>query len=249
VINRLEVLPQALFERVVGLPDDGEITQFVRQELDRDPRVGAEAIMLRVTDARVLLWGEVSSPYEKRMAERIARGVIGVLHVENQLQVGGEQDSDENIHRNVADALSTDALLHGQQVDVMVHQGNVTLRGELKDFTSKAQIARLAERVRGVRSVINETKVAAAARLGDDVITGLVAGRLKASPTLRSVANRIQVQTAGGVVTLTGSVETAAQRAEAGRAAFLTDGVRSVDNQLEIVARFIIERPPGKDGQ
>jgi osmotically-inducible protein OsmY len=38
-------------------------------------------------------------------------------------------------------------------------------------------------------------------------------------------------------VTLTGNVDAWAQRLEAGRAAFFTDGVRSVDNQLRVVGK------------
>jgi osmotically-inducible protein OsmY len=237
VDNQLQVLPQAILEHVVGRLNDQEIAHFVRQELDQDPRVGGQGILLDVTVGKVVLRGEVPSLFEKQMAERIARRVVGVQQVENHLQVAGDSRDDETICCELTAALSSDAVLQGQQVQVVVRDGRVTLRGEVEDFTSKAQAARLAGRVRGVRAVDNETKVSAAARLSDDAVTQLVADRLRANAIVREFADRIQVRTAGGVVTLSGEVPTAALRTEAARAALLTDGVLSVDNQLRVLDR------------
>ena len=48
------------------------------------------------------------------------------------------------------------------------------------------------------------------------------------------VAGKITVAVRGGIATLVGQVDTWAQYSEAARIAFLTGGVRRVDNQLSV---------------
>ena len=234
VDNQIVVVPQAIVAEAGVRLTDAEVSKSVRQELVQDPRVAADGISVKVTAGSVTLAGTVSSLSQKQIAERITRRVIGVLRVDNQLQVITRKRPDAEIHRDIAAAFSSDATLRGQQVGIAVRDGQVTLVGELKDFTSKAQAARLAARVQNVHSVINETRVTASARLPDSAITTLVTDRLKSNATVRDVADRIRVETAGGAVTLSGNVKTWSQYAEASRAASLTDGVRTVTNQLKV---------------
>jgi osmotically-inducible protein OsmY len=66
----------------------------------------------------------------------------------------------------------------------------------------------------------------------DAAITSTIESKLAANPQTNNF--EIDVDTQNGEVRLTGLVETEAERSEAERLAKQTDGVRSVDNQIEL---------------
>jgi len=68
--------------------------------------------------------------------------------------------------------------------------------------------------------------------VNDTTITNTVKSKLAADP--ETSALRINIDTSNGVVTLSGSVPTAAEKAEAERTARNTQGVRQVVNNLTI---------------
>lgn len=71
--------------------------------------------------------------------------------------------------------------------------------------------------------------------LRDAALTAAVKGRLAADPEVDALA--IDVDTVDGVVTLSGKVDSAAQRDEAAELARGTDGVREVVNRIEVGPR------------
>jgi osmotically-inducible protein OsmY len=226
VLSRYRV--EQLSKKVAGV-------KGVRNQIQKnDPRVLAADITVAAQDRCVTLHGSVPSLHEKQLAQRIVRSVIGVVRIDNHLNVIGEDRADGEIQSDIEASFASDSLLHGQRVKVSVHQGVAILSGEVQDFSSKFQAFRVASGVRGVRAITNETRVSPAARIGDDAISRLVVSRLRANAVTRSVADRINVRTEDGVVELTGEVATWSHRAEAGNAARFTDGVRRVDNQLTV---------------
>ncbi len=70
--------------------------------------------------------------------------------------------------------------------------------------------------------------------LSDTAITTKIKSKLAATQGLTTF--EIHVKTENGVVTLTGSVDTAEQRDLAGKTASGTDGVKGVDNQLVVAS-------------
>ena len=82
-----------------------------------------------------------------------------------------------------------------------------------------------------VREGMNE----AGAKLDDATITTKVKSGIIAEPGLDAMD--INVNTAGGVVTLLGTVDSSERRARAEQIARNTEGVKSVDNQLNIQAK------------
>ena len=174
----------------------------------------------------------VASMFEKQMAERIATGLVGVSRVENLLEVVTAKRSDRDIQSDVQFNLASDAMLAGQGISVAVENAEVTLAGDVADFTSKARAPLLAGRVRGVRSVVNLVKVRWSKSFGDGALRDRIAERLAANWATRPVAARISIQVHSGVATLTGSVDRWMQRVEAERVASYSDGVRGVVNHL-----------------
>jgi len=69
-------------------------------------------------------------------------------------------------------------------------------------------------------------------QLDDASITAAIKAKFAADDDV--AAHNIDVDTVNGVVTLTGVVDSAAEKAEAGQIAADTDGVRRVTNNLQI---------------
>jgi hypothetical protein len=66
---------------------DGRITEDVNDRLTDDPYLDASDIQVSVKDNEVTLAGLVATRQDKRRAEDLADGVLGVTHVQNNLRV------------------------------------------------------------------------------------------------------------------------------------------------------------------
>ena len=73
---------------------------------------------------------------------------------------------DERILEDVSDRLTDDAMVDAAQITVAVKQGEVTLTGTVRDRDQKRRAEDLAERVSGVKDVINALRIAAAGKSG-----------------------------------------------------------------------------------
>ena len=66
---------------------NGELTQYVQDELYWDPKVDSFAIAVSADDGKITLRGTVGSFREKREAKKAAKRVYGVKSVDNKLEV------------------------------------------------------------------------------------------------------------------------------------------------------------------
>jgi osmotically-inducible protein OsmY len=67
-----------------------------------------------------------------------------------------DQPSDDAIFDKVRIKLAGDAEVKGNQLTVVVKDGAVTLRGKVESERGKNRAARLARKVKGVKTVANE---------------------------------------------------------------------------------------------
>ena len=74
--------------------------------------------------------------------------------------------SDERILEDVSDRLTGDAMVDASDITVDVRQGEVTFAGTVSDRDQKRRAEDIAERISGVKDVINELRIAAAGRSG-----------------------------------------------------------------------------------
>lgn len=158
-------------------------------------------------------------------------------------------ETDAGITTKVKAKLAADDTVKAYQIDVDTREKIVTLKGTVETDAAKTQAARLARETEGVASVVDSivvspknagaatsdverTAATVANATGDAAVTAAVKAKLLADPDTAGL--RIDVDTVNGVVTLTGSVKTAAEVAEAGRLARDTTGVSSVTNRLTV---------------
>lgn len=142
-----------------------------------------------------------------------------------------------------------DPDVSGMAVDVDTDQGVVTLQGDVDSEAARRRAIALARNTDGVREVVDKLSVStdaagrtaagrgdtanAAARLDDGWITTKIQAKYFLDPDVKGRA--VNVETANGVVTLTGTLESDAAKKSAELTAVQTEGVRRVINRLEVV--------------
>lgn len=70
---------------------DGEIRELILRELQAQPNLDADSIVVDVADGRVTLSGRIGTDAETSIAEHIVTDVVGVEKLDNQLVVDETQ--------------------------------------------------------------------------------------------------------------------------------------------------------------
>lgn len=143
------------------------------------------------------------------------------------------QATETEIRQAVMEHLAADARVSIENVEVLVSDGQVILRGSVPSYRSKWAAAEAAGRVRGVFGVDNEIEVRVPAPTGDDHIANDIRSSLMRDVDLDSAGINVQVHQ--GRVRLMGTVPTSWARLRAEEDARWTRGVVAVTNELAVV--------------
>ena len=211
---------------------DQALRTDVGRELEWDSRVNAANIGVAVSERVVTLTGHARSYAEKVAAERAAHRVAGVLDVANDIAVlAGDamERTDTELAKAVRQTLEWDVLVPDQRIASTVTDGCVTLEGTV-DVLRECQDAERAVRgLTGVRDVRNKLVVA---RRDTDPAAVCRAIEEALARHARHEAAHIDVKIEDGVVTLTGTVDSwAEKRAVLGLVSHMP-GVRAVHDRL-----------------
>lgn len=143
--------------------------------------------------------------------------------------------SDElNLRQRVVDELEFDPALNAAHIGVAVRGGVVTLTGHVETFAEKFAAERAVRRVKGVTAVAQEIEVHLPddKKTADDEIAQRAVRILQWDVAVPSGSIAVKVE--HGVVTLTGSVHWAFQRAEAEYDVRKLSGVKGVVNSITV---------------
>ncbi len=205
-----------------------------------------EHIKISSKDGVVTLSGSVGDASHKPMAQDVAAALPGVTSVDNQITVDGEQpaaNSDTWLSMKVKSALLFHRNVSATATEVELKDGNVTLKGEANSEAQKELTTEYAKDVDGVKSVNNEMTVATTPpkpdettgkKIDDASITAEVKGSLLSHHST-SVLNT-KVTTTEGVVTVGGTAKNDAEKALVTKLVMDINGVKSVVNNMTIVA-------------
>jgi osmotically-inducible protein OsmY len=209
---------------------DLQTRDAVLHELEADPRLDAGAIGVSAAQGAVTLSGFVETYAEKLAAERAAKRIRGVRAVANDLQVRVRlARADDEIARDAARALELRSTVP-PGVQATVHQGHVTLTGDVKWYFQREAAENAIRYIPGVIQVLNHIQVIPATSTDD------VCRRISESLDRQAGLNAryVNVDVDGSIATLTGHVSSWNERLVVERAAADAPGISRVDNRLEI---------------
>ena len=242
---------------------DPWLTMKVKTSLLTTDGVDGLDINVDTTDARVTLHGTASTAAEKAKAESVAKQVQGVREVRNLIEVvpASEQKAvsvlDADLEKRVEKALAAEPALAGSKVTVeSVNEGTVLLGGTAESLSDHLRALEVARGVDGVHRV--ESQIESPDRLADAEIwhespqagaTGTATGMRSAASDIwitsaakvRLMATDVpafdvNVDTRDGMVTLFGIVPSDADKRVAETEVKKVSGVKSVRNELQVVA-------------
>ncbi|MGA2686398.1 MAG: BON domain-containing protein [Verrucomicrobiota bacterium] len=192
----------------------------------------------------VTLTGTVADASHKSMAEDTVASLPGVVSVDNQLLINGEQPaehSDTWIGWKVKSALLFHRNVSATGTTVYVKDGVVTLQGEASSQAEKELTTEYARDVDNVKEVNNNMTIAQApatpdATISDKIDDASITAEVKSSLMSHhsTSALRTSVSTADGVVTLGGIAKNDAEKSLVTKLVTDINGVTSVINNMTI---------------
>jgi osmotically-inducible protein OsmY len=206
----------------------------VLEALDAEPRVDAGKVGIAVEDGVVTLSGTLGTFTEKWAAEDAVKSVKGVRGIANELRVdlaGMHVRDDADIAKTVVEVLRWNAGLP-QTIQAEIKDGYVTLHG-LVDWPYQREDARDAIRhLSGVRGVYDDL-IAKPYDVSPAELRRKIESRFQRLAAFDAKNVTIEVED-GGNVTLSGTVDSLAERDEAESAAYSIPGTTRVYNDIRI---------------
>jgi len=218
------------------------------------PYLRANDLKVTVHEGKATLTGNVAEDVNKDLAKQIALGVDGIKTVDNKIEVVpnykspaqsaertyGEVVDDASISSAVKSKLMGSRYADGLSAKVETTRGKVKLTGTATSMEAKDAAGKLATNTHGVHAVNNQLVLetgkpgAVAKTEGTDMSDGWITTKVKSAYMYSSNVNGsdIAVSTNAGVVTLTGKMDSGAERALAIELARNVKGVKSVDSNL-----------------
>lgn len=236
VIDKIEVATTYLADDV--------LESNVKDALFNDPATSSYQITVDASNGIVTLDGEVDSWQEKQIASHVAKGVLGVKKVNNNVEIDFRTDRpDFEIANDIRQALKFDVRVDHVLIDVDVQEGKVTLSGTVGSVTEK-NLAIADAWVSGVNSVESDNlEVKEWARnedlrkdkyveKTDDEIKEAIENALLYDPRVFHFNPNVSVD--NGYVTLSGVVTNLQAKHAAENTARNVVGVFGVNNNLKV---------------
>jgi osmotically-inducible protein OsmY len=210
-----------------------DLMSDVSDELFWDPKVDSTAVAVEASDGKITLRGTVGSLREKREAKKAAQRVIGVISVDDKLQVRlltKQARMDADIRGDVLQVLMLDSLVP-TTVDAKVSDGFVTLTGTAEWQYQRDEADYVASSIVGALDIANEIKLKHPKPDAGDV-QGSIKKAFKRNAAID--AEDLYVSTSNGTVTVNGTVSSWFEHDEAIDAAWAAPGVTSVEDNLVV---------------
>jgi hyperosmotically inducible protein len=236
---------QNAFSSIRETTEDAATTSRVRTALLLSKHVSPFDIKVQTIQGEVTLEGQVPTEQVKSVAGAIAQDTSSVKLVHNNLGVNpaiernpdrehlGERVADLEIQTLVTDALSKNADLAEKHIATQVKNRMVALSGTVQTTDQKYTAEQIAWQVPGVQGLTDNLNVSdsqAVPESADDKLARKVEFELYSTKAIP--LKTVQIHADSGVVTLTGTVASRAEKLLAEKTAKSVEGVSRVVNSL-----------------
>jgi osmotically-inducible protein OsmY len=131
---------------------DFAVEQAVKEAIKSTPALQKSDIQVSVNDGVVTLKGAVEKQSQSLAAEFAAKTAPGVVRVVNMIKVTHPRP-DREIEKDVVFYLQSSSIVNLDDVDYVVKDGVVTLKGAIDNLSHKYAIANDLEKIHGVKTV------------------------------------------------------------------------------------------------
>lgn len=227
-------------EDVAREPD--EMADEFMAKIEADNQLKEYEIKSSVTeDGKIMITGQVPTADMKKKAERLAKTVMGIRTVENNLAVVGgrvtERDlSDRALRRELKKKIDADSELKDYPISIEVDGRKAMIEGFVQTRAERKKTIELAETVAGLTEVDSSDL-----RLADELKDEFMA-KVRADNQLQDYTIEAWVEK-GNILNLSGRVPNKAYRRKAETLARTVDGVRKIRNEIKVSE---VDFPPEK---
>lgn len=213
---------------------DEQLKRDVEAELNWDPSINDNGIIVSAKDGVVTLGGHVPFYADKVFAEKATKSVAGVRGVANDIDVKpnmAHQRSDSSIAESAVSALKASVSVPADDIKVVVQGAWITLEGKVAFQYQKAAAEAAVRALWGVTGVTNSITIIPAASAKD------IRSKIQRAYQRHAAvdANKVKIDVSGSTVTLSGEVHSWHEKDDAENAAWAAPGVKSVHNNLSVV--------------
>lgn len=205
-----------------------------------DPRIDESNIQVKVNEDSIELSGSVPSHSQKIFAEQDTKEVGEISQIINNIAVEFSPEfktpSDEQIERGVKKIFKINSCLDSKNIEVLVNEGKVTLKGIVNSYWEKEMATELTSDIPGIISLENHLAVQPPEPLSDEEIREDIQSAMERAVRVNSENVKIEVE--NGIVTLSGTVSSMSAYSAAQKAAKLSKGVIDIHNNLDYVLRY-----------
>ena len=211
-----------------------ELQKKVQDAIHWEPLLSDAEVGVVSKDGIIALTGIVDSFEKKCQAESAAKTVRGVKAIIETIDVKFNtysiRESDNDIAKEALNALKLNSEVPDERVKVKVENGWITLDGDLTWHFQKKSAEKAIRNIYSVIGVTNNIKIKS--EILDSIEKKDVENAIARNSTINNQS--INVNVFGTRVTLTGSVDSWYQRDEAGRIAWNTPGICTLENELKV---------------
>ena len=215
------------------MKSDTQIKHDILEELKWDPEIDSAKIGVTVSDGAVTLTGHVGTYRQKMAARSVVKRIADVHALVDNIDVRLDREfnmTDEGLAERIAHVLAWNVSGAGKGIKAEVKNGVVTLTGEVEWQYQRANIEKNIEHVGGVVSVVDRITIKPRAALPE--VQKRISDALKRHADVEAL--KIIVGASGGTITLSGTVESLAEKDRVENAAWAAPGVMSVVDNLRV---------------
>ena len=228
-----------LFEKGTVMIDDIMLKENVEAAVNEEAGLAMAQTVVRVDDGAVTLTGHVSDYAQKCAAGNAANRVPHVKGVKNEIEVNlpfASRRDDDDIAREVKGIMKWSILGIEDRITVTVHNGNVTIEGNVESYFQKWSAESMLCHVKGVKGIVNRIAITSQPdlRVMEADVEKTIEQALEEVGRLE--ATKIEVEVKEGKVILRGRVHSQQESDAVEEAVEARPGVFSVENYITVLS-------------